>query len=261
MALLEEPAADAARARPRRAHEARPQLALLGVVALSVGMVALARHLSPGAPAGILGGVSIALVALSALGVLGLPAALRRNRRRRAGIAEVDAMSGEEFEHRLASLYEDLGEEVRHTGRRGDFGADLVTERAGVRTVVQAKRYEGAVGIEAVQQVIGARRYYEAERARVVTNSVLTPAALALAQADDVEVVQRDDLVALLASHRDRDAGGVSWALCRQVLDGACLLGYALWRLCRLALQVLCGTLRVLRRGVLVTVRGGRRGR
>ncbi len=226
----------------------RPQVALLGLAVLGVGMLVLARRMGSAGPAGTVDDVSIALMALSALGLLGLPAAVRRARQHRAGIDHVDTMSGEEFEHRLAALFGDLGEEVRHTGRRGDFGADLVTERAGVRTVVQAKRYEGAVGIEAVQQVIGARRYYGAQRARVVTNSVLTPAALALAQADDVEVVERDALVSLLAGHADRQRGRSAWILCRQVLDGALLVSYALWAACRLAWWIFSAGLHLARR-------------
>jgi len=223
-------------------------VALLGLMVLSAAIEAIARRVSPGGLAVVFGDVSIALGVVSVLGVLGLPASLRRARRERAGIAHVDAMSGEEFEHCLAVLFEELGEQVRHTGRRGDFGADLVTEHAGVRTVIQAKRYEGAVGIEAVQQVIGARRYYDAERARVVTNSVLTPAARALAQADGVDVVERDDLVSLLESRRDRDRSRVAWILCRQVLDGASLVVYASWGVCRLGWLVLRRSARVARR-------------
>lgn len=217
------------------------------MVASSVGAVALARGASAGSGSA-LEDLSIALVVTSSLGVLGLPAAVRRERRHRIGIGDVDTMSGEEFEHRLAELFGELGEVVRHTGRRGDFGADLVTERAGVRTVVQAKRYEGTVGIEAVQQVIGARRYYEAERARVVTNSVLTPAALALATADDVEVLERDDLADLLASHPDPDRARTSWALCRQVIDGAVLVAFAVALASRLGWRLLRGGARGARR-------------
>lgn len=239
-----------------RARGARPHVALLAMVALSVAMVALARRMDAAGAGRALGDLSIALVVTSSLALLGLPAAVRRGQHHRTGMADVDVMSGEEFEQRLAALFEALGEVVHHTGRRGDFGADLVTERAGVRTVVQAKRYEGAVGIEAVQQVVGARRYYEAERARVVTNSVLTPAALALATVADVEVVERGDLFRLLASHpeRDRDRararGRTSVLLCRQVLDGALLVAFALRVTCRLGWRVLRAGARAGRRVV-----------
>lgn len=228
MARLRAAAIPLSRRRARRALDARSQAALSVLVALSVGAVVLARHLrGTGAVTAALDDAAVALAVASALGVLGVPAALRRGRRDRAGIDRVDQMTGEEFEARLALLFSDMGAQVQHTGRRGDFGADLVTERDGVRTVVQAKRYDGAVGIEAVQQVIGARRYYDAAKASVVTNSFLTPAALALARADGVEVVERDALVSLLAGHPDADRAAVPWALLRQVADGAVLVGYA----------------------------------
>lgn len=212
-----------------------------------MGVVVLAHGTWRAWVATTLDDASMALAVTSALALLGVPAAVRRGRRHRSGIGQIDGMTGEEFEGRLAQLFADLGEQVCHTGRRGDFGADLLTDRAGVRTVVQAKRYEGAVGIEAVQQVIGARRYYDADRARVVTNSFLTPAALALAQADGVEVVERDDLVSLLARH-PHGGGRVPWALCRQVADGAVLSGYAAYVGWRLVWRVLRTGLRAGRR-------------
>ncbi|MGH8979854.1 MAG: restriction endonuclease, partial [Acidimicrobiales bacterium] len=196
----------------------------------------------------VLDDTSRVLATVSGLGVLGMPAAVRRDRRQRSGIDRVDSMSGEEFESRLAHLFHALGEDVRHTGRRGDFGADLVTARGEVLTVVQAKRYDGAVGIEAVQQVIGARRYYDADEARVVTNSVLTPAALALAQADGVQVVERGDLASLLAAHPEARRLPTPWFLCLQVASGALLVGYAAIAVCRLARLLLRAAARAARR-------------
>lgn len=173
---------------------------------------------------------AVGFAAACSLGVLGLPAAVRRERRRRSGIEGVDTMSGAAFEERLADLFGSMGYDVARTGRSGDFGADLLVERAGTRTVVQAKRYERSVGIEAVQQAIGATRHYGAERAMVVTSADCTPAARALAASNEVVLVERAELVALLAAfpipgaRRPRSAW---WALVRQVADGAVLLGYA----------------------------------
>src|SRR5688572_23484112 len=53
---------------------------------------------------------------------------------------DIDSMTGPQFERRLVVLFRDLGYSATHTGRLGDFGADLVVERDGTRTVVQAKR-------------------------------------------------------------------------------------------------------------------------
>jgi restriction system protein len=68
-------------------------------------------------------------------------------RLRRAGIADVDRMDGATFERFLVSLFRRLDYRVEHTGRRGDFGADLVVSKGGRRTVVQAKCWKRNVGV------------------------------------------------------------------------------------------------------------------
>ena len=101
------------------------------------------------------------------------------SRRVAVGLAEVDAMSGQGFERYLVQLFCELGYGVRHVGGGGgDFGADLIVERDGVRIAVQAKNYEsGRVGNDAVQQAIAGATYYDCQQAMVVTNSGFTKAA------------------------------------------------------------------------------------
>lgn len=216
-----------------------PVLALVAAAGLC-GLVA-ARH--GGGGNGLIGVVAIWLAAASVLGLMGVPRSVRDERLRRSGIAEIDAMSGVDFERRLEVVFQRVGYAVRPTAATGDFGADLLLECQGARTVVQAKRYRGAVGIEAVQQVIGARRYYSADVAMLVTNSTCTPAAVALAVANEVRLVEREGLIDLLASVAG-DQRGPSGALLlgRQLIGGIALLLYALscvlrggWRLLRLA--------------------------
>src|SRR5690348_1382015 len=48
---------------------------------------------------------------------------------RSSGLSAIDSMTGTQFERRLEILFRDLGYAVRHTGRLGDFGADLVIEK------------------------------------------------------------------------------------------------------------------------------------
>ena len=210
-----------------------PWLALV-VVALACS-VAAARVGAPflhGGPWAWLGDAELVADALAALACLGVPAAIRRELVRRSGIDDVDAMSGAEFEARLAILFADLGYGVTATGARGDFGADLVLDGSGGRLVVQAKRYVGTVGIEAVQQVIGATRYYEAGRAIVVSKSTCTPAAAELATAHEVELVEREALVGLLAAHPVGEVrSGALSLLGREVAGGVTLLCFAVGRL------------------------------
>ena len=59
----------------------------------------------------------------------------------------------------------------------------------GKKIVVQAKRYSKDVGIKAVQEVIGAKSYYNADEAWVVSNRYFTKAAKDLAQKGNVLLV------------------------------------------------------------------------
>jgi restriction system protein len=116
----------------------------------------------------------------------------------RSGIAEIDLMSGSAFEKRLAILFKALGYAVRPVGRRGDFGADLVIEKDGIKTVVQAKRWTKNVGVKAVQEAHAAPAVYGCTESLVVTNRYFTEAAKQLARANRVDLWDRDRLVSAL---------------------------------------------------------------
>lgn len=116
----------------------------------------------------------------------------------RSGIAEIDVMDGRTFERRLVALFRSHGYNVEHVGRRGDYGADLIVSKDGVRTVVQAKRWTRNVGVKAVQEAHAAPAMHGCSRAMVVTNRRFTNAARQLARANDVELWDRDKLVAAL---------------------------------------------------------------
>jgi restriction system protein len=125
-----------------------------------------------------------------------------RRRLARAGMLEIDQMSGDEFERRLAVLFRTLGYSVTHTGKIGDWGADLVISKGGKRTVVQAKRYNKNVGVPAVQQAVTAKAKYDCTDAMVVTNSRFTAPARELARANAVELWDREQLIARLLQAR-----------------------------------------------------------
>lgn len=115
-----------------------------------------------------------------------------------SGIAEIDRMPGTTFERYLVAIFSQQGFDVEHTGRPGDYGADLVITRRGERTVVQAKRWRRQVGVRAVQEAVAARGLYRCSRAMVVTNSYFTRQAHILARANGVELWDRDLLLHML---------------------------------------------------------------
>lgn len=109
-------------------------------------------------------------------------------------IREVDNMSGLEFEQFLKPIFERQGYMVNVTQGSGDYGADLLLRKGFKKYVLQAKRYSGNIGISAVQQVVAAVNYYNAQGAIVVTNQYFTKAAVQLAKANNVDLIDRERL-------------------------------------------------------------------
>lgn len=118
---------------------------------------------------------------------------------RRSGITEIDLMSGIDFEQRLYFLFRNLGYKSELTAEGADFGADLIIERNGIRTVVQAKRLAKPVGVSAIQQAVAAKGLYDCETAMVVTNSHFTTPAIRLAETNEVTLWERSDLIRALS--------------------------------------------------------------
>lgn len=111
--------------------------------------------------------------------------------------ADVDAMTGRQFEWCLAVMFTRLDYEVELT-ETYDFGADLIVIRDGVRSAVQAKRQEKKLGQHAVQQAVTGRAYYECHTASVVTTAEVQPRVRALAGKTGVSILDRQHLTRML---------------------------------------------------------------
>jgi restriction system protein len=112
-------------------------------------------------------------------------------------------MSGKTFEKYLEVLFEKLGYRVERTRYVGDYGADLVTSKDGIKTVIQAKRYKSKAGVKAIQEAVAAKGYYDCSKAMVVTNNFFTQQAIELARRNQVELWDRNKLVAALLSVKE----------------------------------------------------------
>lgn len=122
---------------------------------------------------------------------------------RKMTISDIDDMEGAEFERYLHRLFSELGyDDAEKTKDSSDFGADLIfTDRLGVRNVLQAKRYGAtqAIGLDAVQEVYGSMRYYDAERCIVLTSAArFTNSCITLAGVNEVKLLGRDDLLFII---------------------------------------------------------------
>jgi restriction system protein len=122
-----------------------------------------------------------------------------------SGIFEIDHMTGEQFEQRLQILFTNLGYKAQRTNNsksRPDYGADLVIEKDGIKTVVQAKRWRGWVGEDAVRQAYSAMNYYKCTQAMVVTNSNFSQMAWQLAKSNNVKLWNRNHLINVLLTEK-----------------------------------------------------------
>ena len=107
------------------------------------------------------------------------------------GQSEENVMDGAAYEVFVAKCLRDRGfRQVLHTGATGDFGVDIVAKKHGVYYAIQCKYYSGAVSGAAVQEAVAGMAYYHCDRAMVVTNSSLTRGAKALAEANQVLVLE-----------------------------------------------------------------------
>ena len=123
-------------------------------------------------------------------------------------LREVDQMTGTEFEHFCKDILSKNGfKEIFVTKASGDYGADLIAKKDGIKYVIQCKRYSGNVGEDSVRQVYASKKVYDAEIAVVLTNSHFTDAAFELAKHNHVHLWHRERLMLLMKEANDYTRG------------------------------------------------------
>ncbi len=65
----------------------------------------------------------------------------------------------------------------------------MVAYKNDIKYVIQAKFYSSPVGNKAVQEVVASIGMYKADKGIVITNNTFTPAAIELAKANNIELV------------------------------------------------------------------------
>lgn len=118
---------------------------------------------------------------------------------RKSKIQDVDTMTGVQFEYFLKLIFSQKGYKVQTTKVTGDYGADLVMTSGDKRIVVQAKRYSKRVGIKAIQEVVSSIAFYKASEGWAVTNNEFTDAAVQLAKANEIKLIERNELINMIS--------------------------------------------------------------
>lgn len=193
--------------------------------------------------------VIVAIVAIAIfIAILVFLRQKREERLKQSGIVEIDKMEGIQFEKYLGHLFKAQGYEVKVTKAIGDYGADLIIIKDGVKVVVQAKRYSNNVGIKAVQEAQAAIAHYGAANAWVITNSEYTEAAYELAKSNNVKLINRQALIELILS-MNSGAVPLGKKFQEQVATAAQMHKHSEERLSSQELCVRCGSQLVLRKG------------
>lgn len=104
---------------------------------------------------------------------------------------------GEEFEEIVAEYYRRRGYKAELTLPSHDYGADIILFHYSKfpfhndkKIVVQAKYLSnGNVPIDAVQEVAGAIKHYNADEGWVITNSSYTNSAIQLAKSNNIQLI------------------------------------------------------------------------
>jgi restriction system protein len=98
-----------------------------------------------------------------------------------AGLSQVSAMSGGQFEVFTAQIFRTMGYDATVLGGSGDQGVDIIIVGEDFRVAVQCKNYKKAVGNKPVQEVYAGARHHGCNRAWVVAPMGYTKGAHELA--------------------------------------------------------------------------------
>jgi restriction system protein len=134
-----------------------------------------------------------------------------QNRKFRAlQIADIDSMSGMQFEQYLKKLLISRGYRVSMTAASGDLGVDLIACGTQERIAIQVKRHIGKVSRRAISDAVAGMQHYQCNKPMVITNSHFTPGAIMLAQSTRCTLVDRDELAQWIMQFQAGKSGDAS---------------------------------------------------
>lgn len=112
-------------------------------------------------------------------------------------LKDFEVMTGKQFENAIQEILENKGYKTK-TLPWNDYGADLIAEKEGIKLAIQCKRYSLNVGLSAIQEAYTASRYYNCDKAWVITNSQFTFQAESMAEKCGVRTINAKELEKLI---------------------------------------------------------------
>jgi Holliday junction resolvase len=123
-----------------------------------------------------------------------------------SSIFDADKLDGFAFESFVAKILRSNGfTDVQVTRGSGDQGGDILAKHGEEKLVIQAKRFsiDKKVTNSAVQEVVGAIAWYNANKGVVVTNSMFTRSAKELAERNNIELWDRQKVSEFIEVHNN----------------------------------------------------------
>ena len=113
----------------------------------------------------------------------------------------IDVMTGIEFEKFCSRLLAANGfQGIYITKASGDYGADILATKNQIKYVIQCKRSNASIGVQAVQEVLGSRSIYNCHVGVVLTNNHFTSNAKQLAKTNNIILWDAEDIQEMMKS-------------------------------------------------------------
>jgi restriction system protein len=109
-------------------------------------------------------------------------------------LANIDSMTGIDFERYLQKILTAQGYSVSMTPASGDLGVDLVASRNSDKIALQVKRHNTNISRRAISDAVAGMQHYRCNKAMVITNNYFTPGAVTLARSTGCILADRDTL-------------------------------------------------------------------
>lgn len=122
--------------------------------------------------------------------------------RKHSSLSAIRAMTWQDFERLVGEAYRRQGYAVKENGLGGaDGGVDLILTRGRETFLVQCKRWRSqSIGVPIVREMWGLVHHHRASGAKVVTVGRFTAAAREFARKKEMDLVDGEALVELIAS-------------------------------------------------------------
>ena len=109
--------------------------------------------------------------------------------------SQLDKIGPYAFEEWVARFMRIQGYNAHATKCSGDYGVDVIAEKEDCKIGIQVKKFNGPVGIKAIQEIASGIVYYDCHEGWVITTApYFTKAAINLAKKHGIKLYNKNDL-------------------------------------------------------------------